>query len=212
MKKLPFQKVLAISPHTDDIEFGCGGTLARLQEEGAEIHTAIFSHCEASVPEGYPKNILLKEMHNSSDILNIEEDKRHIFDYPVRRFSEHRQDILENLVQLKKDIHPDLVLTTSTFDVHQDHTVICKESIRAFRFTTLLGYELPWNNLEFKNQLIFELEERHIQEKIKLINCYKSQNFRTYGTPELFMDGAVVRGIQNKRGLAESFEVIKMYL
>jgi LmbE family N-acetylglucosaminyl deacetylase len=212
MNKLPFNKVLVLSPHTDDIEFGCGGTISRLDDQGAEIHTAVFSHCETSVPEGYPKDVLLVEMHNSSEVLNIKKEHRHIFDYPVRKFSEYRQDILENMVSLKKEIEPELVLTTSTFDVHQDHEVISNESIRAFRFNTLLGYELPWNNLEFTNQLVVNLKKSHIEKKVEAIKCYKSQNFRSYGNPELFIDEAVVRGIQNKRERAEIFEVIKMYL
>lgn len=212
MKNLSFEKVLALAPHTDDIEFGCGGTLSRLKEQGVEIHTAVFSHCKESVPEGYEPDVLLDEMEKAAKILEIKKENQHIFDYPVRRFSENRQDILENLVQLKKEIKPDLVFTPSTFDVHQDHEVICKESIRAFRFTTLLGYELPWNNLEFKNQLIIELKEDHIQKKIEVINCYKSQGFRNYANPELFIDEAKMRGIQNKKEFAECFEAIRIYL
>ncbi len=75
-----------------------------------------------------------------------------------------------------------------------------------------MGYELPWNNLQFKNQLVIELDKAHIEKKVQLIQCYKSQQFRAYGKGELFMDEAVVRGIQNKRERAETFEVIKMYL
>lgn len=211
MKKLPFQKILALSPHTDDIEFGCGGTLARLQEQGAEIHSAVFSHCEKSVPDGFPKDVLIKEMHNAAAKLSIPEDNIHIFNYPVREFSSFRQDILENLVELKKKIKPDLVLTTSTYDVHQDHEVISKESIRAFRFTSLLGYELPWNNLQFPNQVVVELTSAHLDTKLEAIACYQSQRFRKYGDPDLFKKGAQVRGIMNKKDLTEIYEAIKVY-
>ncbi|MCF7805760.1 MAG: PIG-L family deacetylase [Candidatus Marinimicrobia bacterium] len=212
MKTLPFTKVLALSPHTDDIEFGCGGTLSRLLEQGAEVHTAIFSLCQESVPEGFPDDVLLHEMHASADVLGIPQKNRHIFNYPVRRFPEHRQDILEDLVQLKKDLQPDLVLTPSTDDVHQDHEVISKESIRAFRFSSLWGYELPWNNLSFQNQAVVGLNEKYLEQKTEALSCYKSQGFRPYSDPEFFRAIARSRGMQNKRDLVEVFELIKLVL
>ncbi len=113
MKRLPFQKILALSPHTDDIEFGCGATLARLQEEGAEIYTAVFSSCKKSVPNDLPKDILIQEMHQSVDLLDIPRKNRNLFDYPVREFPKFRQEILENLVELRKILDPDLVLAPS---------------------------------------------------------------------------------------------------
>ena len=211
MKKIPYNKVLLLSPHVDDIEFGCGGTISRLIDEGAKIYSAVFSFCHESIPKGLPSNILQDEMYEAAAVLKIEKQNIFTFDYPVRRFTEYRQDILEDMVKLKKEINPDLVLTPSTFDVHQDHEVICKESIRAFRFNTLLGYELPWNNLEFKNQMIIKLQDKDIEKKVEAVNCYKSQQFRKYGNAILFKDGAVVRGIQNKIDLAEIFEVIKIF-
>ena len=210
MSDLPFNKVLALSPHTDDIEFGCGGTLARLIEEGKEIHTAVFSICEESVPEGYPKDILLTEMRAASEVLGIPADHQHVFRYPVRRFNEHRQDILEDLISLKRKIQPDLIFTPSTFDVHQDHETISKESIRAFRYQTLLGYELPWNNLENQLQLSITLSSNHLRIKTDSLGAYKSQKFRHYGNESLFMALSLIRGTQTKSDSAESFEVIRM--
>ena len=211
MNKLPFRKVLALSPHTDDIEFGCGGFLSRLQENGAEIHSAVFSDCHPSLPEGMPDDTLIHEMHLAAEILKIPKNNRHIFYYPVRRFPEHRQDILENLVSLKNKIQPDLVLIPSSKDVHQDHEVINREGVRAFRFTSVLGYELIWNNPEFPNQMVIELNEEHMQIKSDAISCYKSQSFRSYAQPDLFNCMSGIRGIQNKVKLAETFEVIKLY-
>jgi LmbE family N-acetylglucosaminyl deacetylase len=46
------QRVLVMSPHTDDAELGCGGTMARWMEEGAELFTAAFSTAELSLPPG----------------------------------------------------------------------------------------------------------------------------------------------------------------
>ena len=40
------KKVLVVAPHTDDAEFGCGGTIARMIDEGLDVHIAAFSACE----------------------------------------------------------------------------------------------------------------------------------------------------------------------
>ena len=38
-----WRRVLVLAPHTDDGEFGCGGTMARLVEGGAEVRYVAFS-------------------------------------------------------------------------------------------------------------------------------------------------------------------------
>ncbi len=212
MKNLPFERVLALSPHTDDIEFGCGGTIARLIEQGAEVHSAIFSLCRESVPDEFPEDILLHEMHQAADVLQIPADNRHVFDYPVRRFSEHRQDLLEELVQLKKTLQPELIFTPSTNDVHQDHEIISKESIRTFRYRTLLGYELPWNDIIFSSNALIEITKEDLEKKFEAIQCYKSQGFRHYTQIEFFRGQSLVRGIQSKKKYAEAFEVIRLMM
>ena len=57
-----FKRILALAPHTDDVEFGAGGSVARWIEEGKEMFYAAFSIAEKSVPEGFPKNVLEQEV------------------------------------------------------------------------------------------------------------------------------------------------------
>ena len=51
-------RVLVLAPHTDDGEFGCGGTIAKFIEEKTEVYYVAFSTAEKSVPKELPKNIL----------------------------------------------------------------------------------------------------------------------------------------------------------
>ena len=44
------KRALVLSPHTDDAELGCGGTIAKLVEEGWDVHVIYFS----AVAERYP--------------------------------------------------------------------------------------------------------------------------------------------------------------
>ena len=43
---LTSHRVLAVGAHTDDVELGCGGTLSRLRQAGAELHVHALSRAE----------------------------------------------------------------------------------------------------------------------------------------------------------------------
>lgn len=206
---LSSKTVLVLAPHTDDGEFGCGGTLAKLSETGSTIHYIAFSICEISVPEGLPSDILATEVQYATQVLNIAPDNLYVHNYPVRRFSEHRQDILEEMVALRKTLQPDLVLLPATDDIHQDHQVICQEGIRAFKHATILGYEMPWNNLQFSTSAFMPLEERHLHKKVEAIAQYKSQAHRGYAYADFIDSLARIRGQQAGHLYAEAFQVIR---
>ncbi len=210
MQNLPFKKVLTLSAHTDDAEFGCGAMVHRLLNQGCEVYSAVFSICEESVPDGLAKDILQTEMHESAKILGINKDKIIVYKYPVRKFPQYRQEILEDMVKLLKDINPDLVLTHTSTDVHQDHQVISQESIRAFRYKTLLGYDLPWNNLSFQTDAIIEVNRENLSAKSQALACYKSQGFRHYAKEDFLLSQAKLRGVQGKKDYAEAFEIIRL--
>lgn len=205
-------KILVLAPHTDDGEFGCGATIAKYIEEGKDVYYIAFSICEESVPEGLPKNILEIEVKKATEELGIKSENLIIMNYPVRKFNEHRQDILEDLVALRKNINPDLVFTPSSFDVHQDHSVIFKEARRAFKNTSIFGYEFVWNNFSFNSTAFSVVKKEHIEKKIKSIKHYESQNKRLYAKEEMIKGGAKYRGLQVSEEYVEAFEVIRWIL
>ena len=148
---MDFKNFIILAHHTDDGEFGCGGTIARMLENGAEGHYVSFSICEESVPDGYPIDILQTELFAATNILGFKKENVHSLRYPVRKFNFHRQDILEDIIKLRKSIRPDLVFIPSLNDLHQDHRVIAEEGVRAFKNNTILSYELLWNIISFNN-------------------------------------------------------------
>jgi LmbE family N-acetylglucosaminyl deacetylase len=202
--------VLILSPHTDDAELGCGGTISRLIEEGHSVWVAIFSTCDESLPPGFSPGTLKTESINSLVSLGLNKDQIIHYDYQVRVFNYSRQSILEDLVQLKKKMLPDLVFIPSLDDYHQDHKTVAEEGVRCFKNgCSILSYELIWNNTGFKNQLYYVLEERHIKNKIKALKNYETQQGRSYLSEEFIRSLAKVRGIQNGVDLAEAYEVIR---
>ena len=111
-------------------------------------------------------------------------DKEHLFilDYPVREFTSHRQDILDDMIKIGNRLNPDYVFAPSLNDVHQDHHVIAEEAIRAFKKTTLFAYEVPWNNLQFNNQFV-NAHSKHYDYGITDILL---QNRKRNGIPGVF--------------------------
>lgn len=204
------KKVLVLAPHTDDGEFGCGGTIAKLIEQGAEVYYAAFSACEQSVLPQFPKDILITEVKEATKILGVKAENLFLFKYNVRTFNYHRQEILDDIIKLKKEINPDIVFVPSLNDIHQDHSTIANEAVRAFKFTTLYCYELPWNNFNFTTTCFQYLEDRHLDKKNQALKEYKSQQHRPYANEEFINSLARTRGVQIGVKYAEVFEVIRL--
>jgi LmbE family N-acetylglucosaminyl deacetylase len=198
-----------LAPHTDDGELGAGGFISKLIEEGANVYYAAFSTAAESIPVGFPKDILTIEVKAATKELGILPENLFIFNYTVRKLNYVRQEILEELIKLKRKIDFDLILMPSLNDIHQDHSTIANEGLRAFKTKSIMSYELIWNNLTFNTQAYVELEERHVNRKIQALKQYASQGFRDYLSEEFIHSLAVVRGVQFGVKYAEAFEVIR---
>jgi LmbE family N-acetylglucosaminyl deacetylase len=208
----PWRRALVLAPHTDDGEFGCGGTMARLVESGAEVRYVAFSTASRSLPPEFPADTLAHEVRAATAALGIPEEHLTVHDFEVRTFPTARQDILEILVALNGELRPDLVLMPSLGDIHQDHETIAREGLRAFKRTTVLGYEIPWNCFSFRQQAYVCLEERHVDAKVAALSCYRSQQHRNYANEEYIRNVARTRGIESGREAAEVFEVYRWIL
>lgn len=203
------QRCLILAPHTDDGELGCGGTISKMVSEGKEVYYVAFSICTKSLPAGWAPNTLELEVRQATKLLGVPSSNLILFDYDVRRFKEFRQPILEELIKIKNSIGPDLVFVPSPTDIHQDHQVISEEGLRAFKNVSILGYELPWNNVSFNTRSFIRLNENNIQSKIDALQCYASQKHRTYLNSDFIRGLAITRGVQINAAYAEAFEVIR---
>jgi LmbE family N-acetylglucosaminyl deacetylase len=204
------KRVLVLAPHTDDGEFGCGGTMARLVDAGVEVRYVAFSIATKSLPAGFPPDTLAREVREATTELGIPAEQLTVHDFEVRTFPERRQDILELLIELWEEWRPDAVFQPSLHDVHQDHQVIAAEGLRAFKRTTVLGYEIPWNNFDFSYQAYVALERTHLERKVAALEKYQSQQHRRYSDPEYIWNVARTHGINVNREYAEVFEVYRV--
>lgn len=204
-----FCNILVLAPHTDDGELGAGGTISKFIDDGANVDYVAFSAAEESVPKNLPRDILRTEVIRATSVLGIEEENLTVLNYKVRKLSYARQDILEDIVKIRNNKEYDLVLMPSLKDVHQDHATVAQEAVRAFKTTTILGYELIWNNLSFDTTCFVHLLEKHIERKFKALQEYTSQNGRPYMSREFIYALGKTRGVQIGADYAECFEVVR---
>ena len=108
MLEIKNKSILVLAPHTDDAEFGCGGTIAKLIENNNEVFCAAFSACEQSVLAEYPSDILITEVKKASNVLGIDENKLFLFDFEVRTFNFKRQELLDCILNLKQKLRRNL--------------------------------------------------------------------------------------------------------
>lgn len=207
MKKI--KTILVLAPHTDDGEFGCGGTIAKYIAEGVRVIYVAFSAAEQSVLPHLPRDILRTEVRKATAALGIADEDCLVFDFEVRLFPELRQSILDKMIELGRRYQPDMVFLPSANDTHQDHQIIAQEGFRAFKRTTMLGYEVPWNNLDFRTSCFVDLSEENLQAKIRAVGTYESQKHRGYASAEFIRSLALTRGVQIGKPYAESFEVVR---
>ncbi len=203
------QRILVLAPHTDDGEFGCGGSISKFVSEGKDVFYAAFSACKQSVLPQFPEDILISEVKEATQILGIKPANLILFDYDVRTFGFRRQDILDDLIRLRDSIKPDLIFMPTLTDVHQDHRTIAEEALRAFKFNSILSYELPWNNYSFTTSSFVHLEEEHIQIKVNALKAYQSQAHRSYSDEDFIRSLGRTRGVQIGIKYAEAFELVR---
>jgi LmbE family N-acetylglucosaminyl deacetylase len=207
-----FKTILVLAPHTDDGELGCGGTIRKFIDQGANVFYVAFSACEQSVLPTFPKDILTLEVKAATKVLGIKEENLILFKYEVRTFNFHRQSILDDMILLKNKTNPDLVFVPAINDIHQDHATIAREALRAFKFCTILSYELPWNNLNFSTTCFIHLNEEEVRKKVEALSKYRSQSHRNYANEEFIRSLARTRGVQVNTHYAEVFEIIRWIL
>jgi len=203
------KRILVLSPHADDMEISCGGTVARFLEEGHEVFNMVFSFAEESIPEEFDITSTRIEERQAEEKLGtctIQYKKT----FQVRTFPSHRQEILDAMIISKLSIQPDIVLLPNSNDIHQDHKVIHQEGIRAFRHSTILGYENMWNSMGKSNMTTYiPLTKGHVDKKMRAIECYKSQLAKRPDLADTVKLIAGVRGSEIKVKYAEAFETIR---
>lgn len=147
------ESVLVVAAHPDDEVLGCGGTIARLAEQGHAVHVAILGQGAASrFAPGCSQTAtevaaLQQKSREAARILGAAQ-VRH-FGLPDNRFdSLDLLDVVQLLERLSEELTPAVVYTQHGGDLNVDHAVVFRAALTAFRpmsgnsVRELLAYEV----------------------------------------------------------------------
>ena len=186
--------------------------MARFCREGREVWYACFSSTDLSKNPDGSDPVLQHEMHGAMQVLGVRADHIREYSFAPRRYNEQRQEILQVLVDLNRELAPDLVLMPNLRDLHQDHATVAIEGMRAFKRTTVMCYEEPWNSVSFDTEGFVRLSTADVDCKVRALACYGSQSYRNYLDEQFIRGWARTRGVQVGAEWAECFEVPRLIL
>lgn len=199
--------ILAIGAHPDDIELGCGGSLAKLALSGARIQAVIFSKGRRGALGDTARD---RESKSALATLGVHDVA--IYDFEDTRLVYSLNEMIATLDEHVRSFKPDRVYTMFQHDRHQDHRAVYEASAVTCRdIGQLLGYETPSSYPNFI-PTIFERIEDHLETKIRALNCHKSQGDRLYMQAEKIRSAASFRGVQVQLGPCEGFVPYKLIL
>lgn len=190
---MALQTILAIGAHPDDIELGCGGSLAKFVKAGARVRALVLTH--GTVGNRDHANFdRVGETRRALELLGVKDVV--IEDYPDTRLYERLRDIIECIEKHVQDLRPDRVYTMFQHDHHQDHRTVFEASVPACRgVNQILCYETPSSVYEFQPKA-FESIEGFLEHKITALGLHVSQRDRPYTQPEAMRTLALFRGLQ----------------
>jgi len=220
-------KVLIIAAHPDDEILGCGGTVARLANEGAKVYTLLLGQGVAARHDSRDKTEcqdhiakLKKYMYTANETIGAQEVFS--FDFPDNKFDTVALlDIVKTVEKVKNDIKPDVIFSHYEKDLNVDHQITYKAVITATRplpnetVREIYTFEVPSSTewaypLSFSPNTFFDITNT-IELKIKALECYKSEveSFPHPRSAESVHSNAKCWGTKVGLKYAEAFKCIR---
>jgi len=200
--------VLALGAHPDDIEYGCGGMLAKYAQRGHDVYLWIASDGAL----GGDGTVRQQEQAESARIMGA----REVFwgryadtEVPLNR------ELIAHLEAVIRRIEPRMIFVHYPDDTHQDHRNLAQGTLSATRFVpNFLFYEGPTTQNFTPN--CFTDIETVLDDKLACLKAHRSQvaktNIEDLTILELAKSSANFRGIQARVKYAEAFQSIRLLI
>lgn len=199
------RKVCFLGAHPDDIELGCGALIAHIARKSEVLCVTLSDNQKNPALKS-----LVEEHHRSMAALGVPESNVVLGSFETRRFPHARQEILEYMIELNQAHHPEIVFVHTRADIHQDHATVTKEALRAFRGTTVLGFDVLRSSYGFFPHFLVEVNEEDVQAKLKALEAYKTYANRYYFSPEITRATLIRHGALAERPYAEGFDILRI--
>jgi LmbE family N-acetylglucosaminyl deacetylase len=206
----PLRRVLVVGCHADDIEIGCGGTLLTL--------IAANPRCEVDWVVLAASGERDREARESASSFLAAAGAARVEVHGFRDgfLPYHGREVKEVFEDLKGRVDPQLVLTHTRDDLHQDHRLACELTWNTFRDHLILEYEIPKVDGDLGRPNVYvPLTEAIVEKKLELLD----RHFPSQATKHWF-DRDTFTGLMRLRGMeavaperfAEAFTCRKLVL
>lgn len=202
--------ILALGPHPDDIEIGCGATLLKYARAGHKVFLYIATYGEL----GGDRMTRKQEQIESGEYIGVEK----IFwgEFPDCQLPLSRH-LITNVEDVINEVNPDYIFVNNNEDTHQDHRVLATATLSATRYIpNVLFYECP-STLNFSPNVYVDIEE-YIEGKQVLLEKHASQIRRVHvempdiSILDIATSSARFRGIQGRIKSAEAFRSVRLFI
>jgi LmbE family N-acetylglucosaminyl deacetylase len=204
------QRIMCLGAHSDDIEFGCGGTMLKLIREhpDIEIYWIVFSG---------PKQRRMEAERSAEMFLDNAVKKQVIVkEFRDGFFPYTGSEIKQYFEELKQTFDPDLIFTHYRHDLHQDHRLISELTWNTYRDHFILEYEIPKYDADLGHPNFFVcLGEITCRKKVEfLYRAFESQKDKSWFDENTFWAILKLRGIESNapEKYAEAFHCRKIVL
>jgi LmbE family N-acetylglucosaminyl deacetylase len=199
--------ILVIGPHPDDIEYGCGGTMAKMQSHGHRIHQLIMTGGEM----GGAASIRHKEQEQSARLVKAQLIWGRWTDTQVPL----NKDVIQDVEDVIHQVKPMLIFVPYYKDTHQDHRNVAQAAITATRYArNVLFYEAP-TSVNFNPSVFVDIGAQ-LQKKFSMLRAHRSQVYQTKVKDLSIIENArsvaIFRGFQNRVKFAEGFMPLRLAL
>jgi LmbE family N-acetylglucosaminyl deacetylase len=199
--------ILAIGAHPDDVELGCGGSLARYAADGVPISVLIFSHGRRGAMSHEDRAEESTRAFAKIGVTDVT-----VLDFPDTGLPTIHCDLVTAIEAHVASRNPTRVYTMFEHDRHQDHRAIYHAStVACRRVPQLLSYETPSSYPNFV-PTVFEAIGDTLEQKVEALKCHKSQGERFYMQEEKIRAAAHFRGAQVEREPCEGFIPYRLML
>lgn len=222
--RLGVQRALVVGAHPDDEVLGCGGLMARLVAEGAEVRVLILCGATTSRKDvnGLGQSERVAESERALAVLGISGVER--FEQPDNRLDTvPLLDLIQSIERAGLAWQPDLILTHEPTDLNVDHRIAHQAAITAFRPLPernpmrIWAFEVPgssaWQDpaLSAFHPSVYVDIEGYVEVKLRAMRCYASE-LREPPHPRSLVGIETLarwRGQQSGSAAAEAFHLVR---
>ena len=222
------KRVLVLAPHNDDETLGVGATMAKHVANGDEVFVSVLTSIDENNPVMKPnKSEIRAETKQAMEILGVNYNNVIYRDLPnVLLNDEPMYKVNKVVVDVVKEVGPDVLYIPFINDLHKDHREIVYAAQVAARTCTDFGRnikevmmyetlsETHWNIESVEGGFlpnVFNEIYDFLDLKLQAVQAYKSQLkfFPDVRSVEALRSLAIVRGAIVGMRAAEGFMLVR---